>query len=72
MMPTYLCDRCGKPRMIKPRINFWIKGKMIEDIGWIKICSPTGYVMTLDLCEDCMKKLSDFLKGDEANGGSKD
>lgn len=54
-MPTYLCDRCRKPRAIKPRINFLIKGKMIEDIGWIKICSPTGYVMTLDLCEDCMK-----------------
>lgn len=70
-MPVYLCDCCGKPRTIKPRVNFWIKGKMIEGVGWVKICAPTGYVMTLDLCEDCMKKLSDFLKGDDVNGRGK-
>lgn len=71
-MPVYLCDRCRKPRTIKPRIDFKIKNKHVEDIGWIKLCSPTGYVMTLDLCEDCMKKLSIFLEGDGVNGGSKE
>lgn len=71
-MPTYLCDRCGNPRTIKPRIDFKIKNKLVESIGWVKLCSPTGYVMTLDLCEDCMKKLSEFMEGDGANGRSKD
>lgn len=69
-MPVYLCDRCGKPRTIKPKVNFQIKRRTIDDIGWVKLCSPTGYVLTLDLCEDCMKDLSYFLKGDKLNGGS--
>lgn len=71
-MPTYLCDRCGKPRTIKPRVDFTIKNKLVESIGWVKLCSPTGYVLTLDLCESCMKDLAIFLKGDDGNGGSED
>lgn len=71
-MPIYLCDRCRRPRLTRPRVNVELKKKLVEDVGWVKLCSPTGYVITLDLCETCMKELAIFLKGDQANGRSEE
>lgn len=67
-MVNYRCDRCGGERRNRPRVTVPIKdGRMVDSIGWITLCSPTGYRMTLDLCEKCMDEFVAFMKTDGEN-----
>lgn len=51
------CDRCGK---------FYEKPNVKSDIKVIKYTHPCGECF-IDLCDECQKKLEDFLKGENNN-----
>lgn len=66
-MNIYLCDRCGK------KIDI-VDGKVaVAAAGTSRrcmdpYCNPC-YDVEYDLCDDCMKGLKEYMKG-ETNGGT--
>lgn len=58
---TYLCDRCGGIKNGHITESFIVGDNPIHDVGWISLKSKTGYIRDIDLCEKCLKELSDWL-----------
>lgn len=57
------CERCGKSRDEHTKTNFIVNGYESRDIGWITLRAGNGYQRDIDLCKECMLKLSVFLNG---------
>lgn len=63
-MKNQPCERCGRERNGHTKTDFSVNGRVSKDIGWIRLCAGSGYERDIDLCEDCMRKLSNWLEGD--------
>ena len=59
---NHVCERCGGIRPAHTKTNFHINGREFRDIGWIRLCAGSGYERDIDLCENCMKELAEWME----------
>lgn len=64
---SYICDRCGKEKTGHVGVNIPFQDKVIQDVGWVTICSGTGFKRNLDLCEDCIVAFKNWLENESQN-----
>ena len=58
---TYICNRCGKEKVGHPCVDIPLGERVINDVGWVRIQSKTGFKRDLDLCEDCLKSFAGWF-----------
>lgn len=63
IMKDRVCERCGKWKRGHTKTSFHVNGREAHDIGWIRLCAGSGYERDIDLCEDCMEELAEWMEG---------
>lgn len=58
----YICDRCGKTKEKGASINMPFRDRIIDSVGWIDICSKSGYKRDVDLCQDCLNDFNRWFR----------
>lgn len=55
----HICDRC-RNRVGTDTYDLTIRGKVLKDVKTIGFKSRSGYHMQADLCDNCLKEVTDW------------
>lgn len=57
----HICDRCGN-RVGTDTYDMTIRDKVLKDTKSVVFKSRSGYHMQADLCDNCLKELTDWWR----------